>query len=1348
VSESSVAVPKPRILHIEDNRENRMLVRAILEAAGHTVIDAEDGLSGIEAAIREQPDLVLLDVNLPGVDGYEVVSIIKSFPSFASTPVIAVTAYAMEGDRQRTLVAGCDGYIQKPIDVDTFPGQVAEFLRGKRERIEAREEGVYLRELNQRLVYRLVNQVEELRRLNQHFVRRAIQLAELHRSVEGVTSEVGVSELLHRLLPQLARALGTTTLTVQLDEPPGLTLTVQGDPDQRPRSVLKNPGEPHGEWAEVESSHPLTVHGRAIGTMIARHLVPPGARTDEEQLLNIVANQVASAVENARLYESMTHRAVEQESLVAAGRLLTSTLQVSEVLQRLAELVRGRLGGLVRIWLADTGTELRLSAEAGDATADSVDASGIVSARSLARAAFVQRAPLVIDGANRTIAEAHEVGPSVSFVGVPLLLEGQPVGVLTVIRQRPAPLRPEERGFAEALAASAAAAIRNARSYEETQQQLRNTEMLLAVNQTVGSTMDLTEVLRRAARAMARAIGADTAGGWLVDASGDLAIPMVGYHVPKQIFDAVLTPLDRTHPLLIEVRRSTCPVYASDSASDRRFDHPLGRLVSHRSILIQPIVLKGEVMGGFVLVWLRETHQFPDEELRLIEAIVRQVAVAIENARLLDAERRARVALEVSETRYRELFDNARDIVYLHELDGRLVAVNEAAVRASGYSRAELLAMTIDDLIVVNGGGSGVSTRTREALVGTDASALVDAELRTRDGRRVPLECSARVILHDGVPAAIQGVGRDITVRRQLEARQRAFVEIVKELAAEEDVERLFALIVERAADLSAADSAVIAVVEGDELRVVSLYNFPSADPLPERQPVADSEMGRVVTNRRRDGSADIQNDPQWSASVLVSLGYRAVLNVPIMLQDQVIGVLGVLSQRARTFSDEDVALIASLAGHTAVAIDRTNLLRKLKARLDESETLLRVSQAVSSTLDLTEMMRRVAKETAQALEADMVGAYLAGPDHDGLRPIAGYRVPPDLLETLTNETIPLRGLPLLEEAWRGQHPVLSSDAAADSRLDIAIVHRLPHRSLLFIPMIVKGEPIGGLFALWLERDHPVRADALRLVEGIARQSAVAIENSQLYEGVKRQMTELTQTQAQLVQSAKLAAIGELAANVAHEINNPLTTVLGFASYLAERMGPDAPHREELALIQEEAARARDIVRDLLQFSRQSDFLPVLADLNVVVEQVIAMMRRQGGVEQVEVRQCLAPDMPPVRLDVARIKQVFLNIINNAVHAMSGVGLLTVSTAVSAPWADIIFTDTGTGIAAEHLPRVFDPFFTTKPDVSGTGLGLSVSLGIVQSHGGTIEAQSEVGRGSMFTVRLPLGSPVPVASNG
>src|SRR5216117_71278 len=359
---------KTKILYIEDNRENRLLVRAVLEAAGYLIVDAEDGLAGIEAAIREEPALILLDINLPGVDGYEIVAILKSYPNLASTPVIAVTAYAMQGDRQRTLVAGCDGYIQKPIDVDAFPRQVAEFLGGKRERVEGRDEGVYLRELNQRLVYRLLNQVEELKRLNQHFVRRASQLEDLHRSLQDITSEMGVAGMLEKLLGGLAQSIGTSSLRVELSEPPGVNVTVRGETGAQPRSVLAGAGvEPADEWTEVEWTLPLTVRGRELGVMVARHVMPPGAKADEEQLLKIVADQVAIAVENARLYERVTRRAAEQESLVEAGRLLTGTLQVSEVLQRLSELVRTRLSAdVVRILIAeDTPGRLRLEAQAG-----------------------------------------------------------------------------------------------------------------------------------------------------------------------------------------------------------------------------------------------------------------------------------------------------------------------------------------------------------------------------------------------------------------------------------------------------------------------------------------------------------------------------------------------------------------------------------------------------------------------------------------------------------------------------------------------------------------------------------------------------------------------------------------------------------------------------------------------------------------------------------------------------------------------------------------------------------------------------------------------------------------------
>src|SRR2546422_507606 len=452
---------RAKILHVEDNPENRMLVRAILEAEGYTIIDAEDGLTGIEAAIREEPALILLDVNLPAVDGYEVVSIIKSFPAFATTPVIAVTAYAMEGDRQRTLVAGCDGYIQKPIDVDTFPRQVAEFLHGKRERVEEREQGVYLRELNQRLVYRLVNQVEELKRLNQHFVRRAAQLADLHRAVQDITSELGAQAMLEQLLPNLASALGTTHLAVDIADADVHVEVGGAPPTDRPRSVLAGAGvAPSDDWMEAEWRLPLAARGRAVGQMTARLVLPPGAKADEEQLLNIVANQVAIAVENSRLYDGVVRRAAEQQSLVEAGHLLASTLKVEEVLQRFTELVRTRLRvDVVRIWLHEHDTDYRLAAQAGLAEEPGLMRMQFAPGEGAVGWVMEQLTPLQlpdlqVDPRFRERAWAQAEG-LLSFVGVPLMLDDVPVGVLLCWTRQHREFASEDVALAEALATSA-----------------------------------------------------------------------------------------------------------------------------------------------------------------------------------------------------------------------------------------------------------------------------------------------------------------------------------------------------------------------------------------------------------------------------------------------------------------------------------------------------------------------------------------------------------------------------------------------------------------------------------------------------------------------------------------------------------------------------------------------------------------------------------------------------------------------------------------------------------------------------------------------------------------------------
>lgn len=166
-----------KILYVEDNVANRMLVAQVLEGAGYTVIEAVDGLSGIKAAQDEEPDLILMDINIPGMDGYETATRIKSLSRLNTIPIIALTARTMAGDRERALTAGCDGYIAKPIDVDELPNQIAEFLGGRREKVSTDQESTYLREYSERLVDHLEQKVRELSEANKALEYRAAMKA-------------------------------------------------------------------------------------------------------------------------------------------------------------------------------------------------------------------------------------------------------------------------------------------------------------------------------------------------------------------------------------------------------------------------------------------------------------------------------------------------------------------------------------------------------------------------------------------------------------------------------------------------------------------------------------------------------------------------------------------------------------------------------------------------------------------------------------------------------------------------------------------------------------------------------------------------------------------------------------------------------------------------------------------------------------------------------------------------------------------------------------------------------------------------------------------------------------------
>lgn len=231
----------------------------------------------------------------------------------------------------------------------------------------------------------------------------------------------------------------------------------------------------------------------------------------------------------------------------------------------------------------------------------------------------------------------------------------------------------------------------------------------------------------------------------------------------------------------------------------------------------------------------------------------------------------------------------------------------------------------------------------------------------------------------------------------------------------------------------------------------------------------------------------------------------------------------------------------------------------------------------------------------------------------------------------------------------------------------------------------------------------------------------------------------LHEKQAQLVESEKLASIGILASGIAHEINNPLTSILTFSNLILEQMSEDDSRYERVKMMARQASKARDIVRQLLSFAKEIPYTPVRMSVNQPVSEIIESLVAQDAFKEIELKVNLSSDLPEIPIDPVRIGQVVLNIILNAIQSITPPGRIEVSTQVRDNFVEIVISDTGSGIPEDKLNRIFDPFFTTKE--GGTGLGLAVSYGIVKRHGGDIEVKSSVGKGSTFIVRLPIDRP-------
>ena len=234
----------------------------------------------------------------------------------------------------------------------------------------------------------------------------------------------------------------------------------------------------------------------------------------------------------------------------------------------------------------------------------------------------------------------------------------------------------------------------------------------------------------------------------------------------------------------------------------------------------------------------------------------------------------------------------------------------------------------------------------------------------------------------------------------------------------------------------------------------------------------------------------------------------------------------------------------------------------------------------------------------------------------------------------------------------------------------------------------------------------------------------------------------LQESEKELLQKEKLASVGQLAAGVAHELNNPLGTILLYSDMLLKETAEADPHREDLKMIINEVQRCKIIVSDLLNFARQHEISPQEVDLHALLDEVIQKFSAQPQFEKVEIVRQFDPNLPQIQADAAQLQQVFVNLFSNSMDAMGNEGTITISThSVDTQNVEIRFTDTGYGIPPENISKLFTPFFTTKPAGKGTGLGLSIIYGIIKLHRGQIMVQSQVGHGTTIIITLPVHLP-------
>ena len=974
---------------------------------------------------------------------------------------------------------------------------------------------------------------------------------------------------------------------------------------------------------------PLLSKGRAHGALAVHYWTERSFADEDIAALQWLAEQAALAIDNARVYADATRRAERLRELAEVEQLVSESLVVDDVLRRIAQAAARLLNApAVQLWTADP-TERMLRLQASWVEPGSAD---IRLRRTLAfgegvagRVAETKTAIYVDDVVQDPGAISGEWARETGIqrlLSVPILTGDDLLGVLAVRSRTDELAREENRALVASLAARAAVALQNARSYAEAVRRAGRLRDLVAVSRSISASLDTGEVMIGITQAAAglrpgamsavhvftddrttlRTMAASSSE-WDLPIERAAAEGLCGLVVEQH--SPVLVPQPLQHP------RTMAPAWWSRRPRATYYGVPID---------------VGETFVGVLDYILPEG--LPDaEEQEALRLLAAQAGVAIRNAKLYQGER-------VQAERVRALATVNQRISSALELDVLLRTISESAAQLTGVRFASF--WLADEM-----------SRTLAFMGGSVDEMVADFP-------------HATVSYEEG-----GGIGWVARTRRRL--------------------------------------------------RVDDVH--------------ADDRMTDLDWWRR------------WSM--------RGFLAYPVMAGDRLLAVLCLSHPEAVSVTPDVAEVIEMLVAQASVAIQNAHLYREAQRRRDVAEVLARLGRELTGTLETTRIAELVTRGIVDLLGVQGSVVFRFEPADGTLHAVAAHGP----ASFLVRDVVLQPGEGIAGCAIAERKVVVTSDVTRELRVEHSAEHRAAltrHdiRAMLGIPLFTHERIVGAL-AVGDRTGREFTPEEMQAVQAFADQAALALENARLYAAAQDSLTRLRETQAQLVQAAKMSALGQLVSGVAHELNNPLSVIIGYGQLLLAREVPESLRRP-VELMVAQGDRMAKIVRNLLFFARQRPPERVAVNLQAVVEQTLALRINQLTLSGIVVETEFAADLPEIAGDAQQLEQVFLNLLLNAEQAILEVkpqGRIIVRTRMS-PGGDFVCADViddGPGVTPEALPHVFEPFFTTKIVGSGTGLGLSVSYGILEEHGGRLAVQSRRGE-TVFTVELPVGSPATTVS--